>query len=319
MSDRENELEGMKGLIVDDTPTNIDILRKTLEPKGYSISVAASGELALKVVERQLPDLVLLDVMMPGINGYETCRKIKQDDLTKDLPVIFITAKTEINDLVEGFASGGIDYVTKPFHQDEILARVESQLRLRKLVKQKEQLIGELEEARDQLELSSKTDALTGLLNRRGLQERMEEAKYRYERNRVPFSLVLADIDHFKKVNDSFGHEAGDEALVFVAKVLLESSRKQDVVCRWGGEEFMILLPDTRLKGGERWAEKARSAVESAKLTYKNLGIPLTLSLGVSEFETFGQDIDDCIRTADNRLYRAKSMGRNMAVASDEK
>lgn len=181
---------------------------------------------------------------------------------------------------------------------------------------QRESLISELIEIKKQLEISSRTDPLTNLLNRRGMEEKLTSEKERWERSDKPFSLILCDIDFFKKVNDNYGHDAGDYILIQIAKNIKKHSRKQDVICRWGGEEFLLMLPETELNGAIKLAEKLRKKVEEDVHIFKNQKIHITLSLGIASIEK-GVEIDDCIKKADLRLYAAKEGGRNKVVGSD--
>jgi len=182
---------------------------------------------------------------------------------------------------------------------------------------QKEKMITELTEIKKQLEVSSRTDPLTSLLNRRGLEQEMVFEKNRMDRSGNPFSLVLCDIDFFKKINDTYGHDAGDYILSEFAQIIESHSRKQDIVCRWGGEEFLLLLPETDLQGASALAEKIRAQIEKSIFTYNNQEISITLSSGVACMAK-DQTIDDCIKNADLRLYLAKSRGRNKVVASED-
>jgi len=181
---------------------------------------------------------------------------------------------------------------------------------------QREKMITELTEIKKQLEVSSRTDPLTSLLNRRGLEQEMVFEKNRMDRSGNPFSLVLCDIDYFKTINDTYGHDAGDYILTEFAQVIESHSRKQDIVCRWGGEEFLLLLPETDLQGASALAEKIRAQIEKFTFTYQGQAITFTLSLGVACMSK-DQTIDDCIKSADRRLYLAKSQGRNRVVTSE--
>jgi len=186
----------------------------------------------------------------------------------------------------------------------------------KKIEVERENLIAELREAKCELEISSRTDPLTGLLNRRGMEEKLESEVLRFERNNKPFTLIMTDIDHFKKVNDTYGHDTGDFSLAQLARILIQHSRKQDVVCRWGGEEFLMLLPETPLRGGSALAEKLRSRIEQEALTFKNHKFKLTLSLGIACIHE-DQNLGSCIKHADVRLYLAKQRGRNQIVWED--
>ena len=199
----KEKLSGMKVLMIDDTPSNLDILGHILKHVGLNVSVAPNGTIALKIINEDKPDLILLDIMMPDISGYDVCRKLKENDDTKDIPVIFITAMAQTEDLIEGFEVGGADYVVKPFEEREVLARIGSQLSLRKIAYEKEELIRKLDSL-------SRIDPLTKLSNRRDILEKLEYEQAKYERFGKDFSIILGDIDYFKKINDQFGHDAGD-------------------------------------------------------------------------------------------------------------
>ncbi|GEM_PF-407386 len=323
------QLKGMKILIVDDSPTNITILKNTLASQGYELSDASSGEMALNSLVGALPDLILLDVTMAGIDGYETCRKIKNDEGTKQIPIIFISSMNETENIIQGFSAGGNDYISKPFRKEEVVSRVKCQLQLRKSVKDKEILIQEILESKEkkdvlieellalkeQLEIVSKADPLTELPNRRGLNESLGNEKLRYERNKKSFCIILCDVDHFNKVNDDYGHDAGDYVLAEVAKVFKKAARKQDIVGRWGGEEFLALLPETELKGGLKLAEKFRSKIELNKFEFNKNLLSMTMSFGVSVFDSDDKNIDICIRDANEFLQKAKETGRNKVVS----
>ncbi len=323
------QLKGMKLLIVDDSATNVTILRNTLKNQGYELMEAPSGEIAIKMLFGALPDLILLDVTMAGIDGYETCRRIKSDESTKNIPVIFISSMNETENIIRGFDAGGSDYISKPFRVEEVVSRVKSQLQLRKTVKDKEILIEEILDSKEkkdllikellilkeQLESASKTDALTELPNRRGLNENLDNEKLRFERNKKAFSIVLCDIDFFKKINDEFGHDAGDFVLAEVAKVIKTVARKQDIVGRWGAQEFLALLPETEGEGGIKLAEKLQGKIENHKFQFNQQSISITMSFGVTEYNSDEKDIDSCISKVDSLLHKAKEAGRNMVVS----
>ena len=292
-------LKEMKILLVDDTSSNIDVLMKTLEPEGYSLAVASSGKKALEIAQRFLPDLILLDIVMPRFDGFETCRQLKKKEATQDIPVIFITARNDPDDIIKGFDAGGVDYISKPFRQEEVCVRVRTHLKLRNLMKR--------------LEYLARTDQLTGLSNRRDILTKIEQEIFRYQRNKRTFILIMCDIDHFKTINDTYGHDAGDCILINVAQALKEAVRNYDTVGRWGGEEFLIVLPETELADGIQVAEKLRLNVESKEFYYNEKKLKITISFGVSIYED-GMTIDTCIKRADERLYIAKETGRNKII-----
>ncbi|MCA9482255.1 MAG: diguanylate cyclase [Nitrospina sp.] len=295
-------------LIVDDNHSNVDVLKRSLETKGYGISIAPSGEVALKIAPKLKPDLILMDLMMPGMDGFETCKKIKELPEIQDVPIIFVTGKTETEDIVKAFRVGGVDYISKPFREEEIQARVAAQIRIRKLIGEKEKLIQELD-------LISRIDPLTRLSNRRDIQEVLGRELSRCQRYENEFSIIMGDIDFFKKVNDQYGHDMGDNVLKEVAGMLQNEVRKIDKVARWGGEEFLIVLPDTDLPGAYRVAEKIRAAVELRESRFDEAIVKLTMSFGVAGISEVGGKIEEMIKLADLRLYKAKDQGRNKVVS----
>ncbi len=313
MKNEDNELAGMKILLVDDVPLNIEILFQTLKTRNYEISMANSGVKALELVPKFQPDLILLDVMMPEMDGFETCRRLKADESTRDIPVIFITAKTEIKDVAEGFKVGGLDYITKPFSLEEVLTRVATQLKLRKVIRDKDNLISELRDTHETLINSAKMDLLTGLHNRVSLEEKLSQEQSRSQRVKKPFSLILADIDHIGKINEEFGVRIGDQVIIRTATILTEMIRGYDLVSRWSSEEFLILLPETELADAKMMAEKIRSRIENEKPDFNQSEIALTLSISVIECcpET---KWEKCLTEVQEGLCQAKQLGRNRLV-----
>jgi len=314
MNPKSDDLAGMKILLVDDIPMNIEILCRSLDSKDYQISMANSGAKALELVPKLRPDLILLDIMMPEMDGIETCRRLKADALIRDIPVIFITAKTETEDAVAWFDVGGVDYIAKPFHLAEVLARVETHLRLRKALQDKDNLISELRDTQEILMNSARMDLLTGLHNRVGLEEKLGQEQSRSQRTGKSFSMILADIDHINKVNETFGMSVGDQVIIRTACILTESVRSHDLVSRWSSEEFLILLPETTLEATEVLAEKIRFRIENEKLDFNQNQIALTLSIGVNNCLP-NMKWDKCLVGAQDCLRQAKRLGRNRLVA----
>jgi diguanylate cyclase (GGDEF)-like protein len=260
------------------------------------------------------PDLILLDIMMPEMDGIETCRRLKADEVTRDIPIIFITAKTEAEDVVKGFEVGGVDYITKPFNLEEVRVRVETQLRLRKILKDKDNLISELKDTQEVLMNSARMDLLTGIHNRPGLEEKLIHEQSRSQRSRKMFSIILADIDHINNINEEFGMKVGDQVIIRTASLLTENVRSHDLVGRWSSEEFLILLPETELADAKILAEKIRSLIENEKLNFDQNQIPLTLSMGVSNCP-LEMKWDKALVEAQECLHKAKELGRNKLVA----
>ncbi len=294
--------ESMTVLIVDDTRANILVLQRALTNNGYNISVAFDGEMALDLTPKLKPDLILLDVMMPGLNGFEVCKLLKDNPEVSDIPVIFITAMGMPKDVLAGFESGAVDYITKPFNLQEVCARVKTHLTLSAAIKK--------------LIQDSETDSLTGLFNRRTLFKKIEHEALRFKRNEKPFSLLFADIDFFKKINDTYGHAAGDDVLINISNILNTEKREVDQVGRWGGEEFLLLLPETNIEGAVQHGNKIRELISAKPIIHEEQEINITMSFGVSEY-TKDINIEKIIDQADQRLYLAKNSGRNKVVSED--
>ncbi len=320
MSDDTNK--NLRILIVDDVSINIQVIANILKKDGYQMSYAQSGKAALVKSNFQDFDLILLDVMMPEMNGFEVCIQLKQELKTKDIPVIFLTAKSDTESIVRGFEAGGVDYVTKPFNGVELLARVKTRLDLKrsqealKSAYQKLKATNEkLLKSQEKLEMVARTDTLTKLSNRFDIIEKMENEKIRFERSQKPFSFILCDIDNFKLFNDQYGHDCGDFVLVSLAERIRSRVRKQDGVGRWGGEEFLLLLPETDLEGGRILAESLKETVSSNCYEYDEHKLEITMTFGVSSFSQI-ENIEQCIKMADSALYKGKSLGKNCVVLS---
>lgn len=317
-------------LIVDDVPANIRVLGELLRDQ-HEILVANNGSRAVQIAQSKRPDLILMDVMMPEMDGYAACRALKLTAVTADIPVIFITARNETDDVVKGFESGGVDYVTKPFNPPELFARVKTHIDLKnsreELARYAEQLAHvnqelqmmniQLNEANAGLLQAAITDPLTNLANRRNMVDRIREEAARAQRNNGQFALCMADIDNFKSINDTYGHDCGDHVLANVAGVLKATLREQDILARWGGEEFLILMPETRLEQARIAAERLRTAVEGAAISYEGTQLALTMTFGVASYDQ-EDGVDGSIRRADAALYLGKSKGRNCVVAQTE-
>ena len=320
-------------LIVDDTPENLTVLRQMLTEHGYRVRPALSGEIALKAVEADIPDLILLDIMMPGMDGFEVCEKLKSDASTHDIPVLFISALIETEDKLRGFKAGGVDYIIKPFHTAEVLARVETHLTLRNLQKkiqeQNLQLVGEIEErervekalveANRKLELLATIDGLTGISNRRQFDLFLEQEWKRSTREQVPISFILCDIDQFKLFNDEYGHVEGDNCLKQVAQGIRRSvKRPADLVARYGGEEFAVVMPNTDTIGAIKIAEKIKKEIEALGIKHVRSKVArhVSLSIGVGSTVPDRSDGPEAfINEVDQFLYQAKKAGRDRIVA----
>lgn len=302
-------------LIVDDNAKNLQVLAEILGNEHYKVALAKDGGKALNFVRKRCPDLILLDIMMPQLDGFEVCKLLKADSDTRDIPVIFISALTETEDKLKGFRAGGVDYVTKPFQKEEVLARVKTHLELKRSQEELKSAYHKLQKAYEELEIAARTDSLTRLSNRRDMMEKIKYEKKKTDRSGDPFALILADIDNFKAFNDRYGHDCGDYVLVAAGEILRGRVRKQDTAARWGGEEFLLLLPETESEGARIVAASIQQALEEATMTYNQQAIRVTLTFGVSICRQ-GSDIDQCLKAADEALYQGKYGGKNRIVVS---
>jgi diguanylate cyclase (GGDEF)-like protein len=302
-------------LVADDEPTNRALIQRRLEREGYHVLTAQNGSEAVERAREALPDLVLLDVMMPEMDGMDACRLIKETEATRDIPVIFLSARDETEMKVSGLSLGADDYISKPFEAEELIARVSVAIRLKR---ERDSLRTSVEEASLRAELAQAravTDALTGLLNRYGLQHTLAREHAEARRYNRPLSCVVIDLDNFKAINDTYGHPIGDLAIQQIAGVLREAVRASDTVFRYGGEEFLALLPETDLEGAIALAEKVRAAAASRPFGEGHRIFRLTLSAGVGCLRDT-ESGHDMIARADLALYHAKGLGRNRVEAA---
>jgi diguanylate cyclase (GGDEF)-like protein len=300
-------------LIVDDVEDNLEILGDLLTFDGYNVQTARSGDGALTLVQESRPDLILLDILMPGMDGFEVCSRLKADENTKDIPVIFVSSMADIDSKVQGFKVGGVDYINKPFQHAEILVRVNTHITMLRLRKH-------LEEQNAELERLANTDYLTELYNRRRFFHTAEVEFAEAVRSGNPISITLIDLDHFKRVNDTHGHLVGDHVLVHIAHLIRSNCRKSDIAARYGGEEFAILHPSLDRQNAFRVAERIRKEVEANPFSHEKDEIGITLSAGVVDTQSCKDclRVDDVLSWADIALYRAKDGGRNQVVIFDE-
>ena len=302
-----------KILIVDDTPANIEVLYKILKSR-YDILFAKNGADGIRIVRQQLPDLVLLDIMMPEMDGYQVCTVLKEDPLTAKIPVVFVTAMGKEEDETKGLELGAIDYLTKPISPPIVLARVKNHLELKRKSDLLERLTVQMEEKNRELDVLAREDALTGVANRRRFNETLQTEIQRAMRNGRFLSLILCDIDHFKKYNDLYGHLAGDKCLQMLGVLLAGSfKRAGELPARYGGEEFAVVLPDTPLEKAAELAERLRRGLADQALPHagSDTGI-VTISAGVAGAQVGrGHDAEWFIEEADRALYGSKENGRN--------
>lgn len=302
-----------KLLIVDDLDDNLEILREMLSFNGYRVDTARSGEAALERVQQSHPDLILLDILMPGINGFEVCARLKADESTRDIPVIFVSSMIDIDSKIMGFKVGGVDYINKPFQHAEVLVRVNTHVTLRRLRKH-------LEEQNVELERLANTDYLTKLYNRRRFFHAAEQEFEHAISNGKPISITLIDLDYFKRVNDVHGHLVGDRVLIHVAQIIHSYCRVSDVAARYGGEEFVILHPSISRQNAYLVAERIRKQLEATPFLRESDEISITMSAGVVDTLACKDclRIDDVLAKADIALYRAKDAGRNQVVIFED-
>ncbi len=298
-------------LVVDDSEFNIKVLKEQLH-RHYDIISAVEPMEAMRLAFERSPDLILLDVMMPKMSGYELCKILKDSKKTCNIPVVFLTSKGEVKDKVMGLRTGGDDYITKPYEVNELLARIGVQIRLKETQDQLKQLLTEKNQLIEQLESLSLHDGLTGIYNRRYLEEYLEKSVEECKRYKFALSVLMMDIDHFKRVNDTYGHQIGDRVLKKFAKRIGENIRKADMLARYGGEEFTVVSKNTGIKGAVIIADKLRIAVQEKPFKIDGHSIDLTISLGIAAIEA-GEYMDaaQLLRNADMMLYKAKGAGRN--------
>lgn len=297
-------------LVADDEPSYLGLIKLCLERSGYLVVTAEDGFEAIVEARSVLPALVILDVMMPGMSGLEACRIIKEDKATHDIPIIFLSARSEIDLKVYALGQGANDYISKPFTPKELLARVHVALRLKRERDDLHKIAEEANAYAKSEQNKAVTDPLTGVLNRYELQVILGNQLAQARRYGKPVSCLMIDVDKFKVVNDTYGHPSGDAALRQVAGILKEAVRGSDVVFRYGGEEFMVLLPDTMLEGAVALAEKIRMLTASHPFGEGERIFFLTLSVGAAVLRE-GESGSDMIMRADAALYRAKALGRN--------
>jgi diguanylate cyclase (GGDEF)-like protein len=305
-------------LVVDDNPTNVMLLSSALKKSGYGVLIAENGKKGIEIARQQSPDLILLDILMPGQSGFEVCNILKSDPLTSAIPIIFVTAATDTETIVNALSRGGCDYITKPFILNEVVARVSVHLRLRRtereLLKRNRELeivSKQLQNVNEELARLTRLDPLTNLLNRRAWQESAQLERERANRFGDIFSICMIDVDYFKNLNDSRGHQTGDECLKQIAKSIQGTCRNIDVAGRYGGEEFVVLLPETDIQGAVEVADRIREDIYDLKLPHPDSPVAgyVTVSIGVASYEA--DSWENVVKRADDALYTAKRTGRN--------
>jgi len=298
--------------MVEDSRLSLEVYAQRLERRGYTVASATSAEEARARLDEAQPDIVLLDVFMPKVSGFEFLRELRAAPRTATIPVILISALSDTKHIVEGLDLGANDYVTKPIVMPILTARMEALLRSSELVRKLEV----------QTELLSKLaafDDLTGAYNRRSMFHHLEAELSRCRRYGRSVSLLMVDLDHFKRVNDSHGHLVGDEALRWIVTTMQAELRAMDLLCRYGGEEFCAILPETNNAGALRAGERLRAAVERGKFSHESVELSLTVSIGGASWSNAGsKDVPDLLAQADESLLEAKRSGRNAVRVAPE-
>ncbi len=284
-------------LVAEDNHVTREVLQRRLGERGYTVHLAEDGEAALRAVKTQQVDLVLLDLMMPHMDGLAMLKAVREEHPASELPVVVLTVKEGSEDVVEALRLGANDYVTKTVDFSVILARIETQLSLRRMMAKVREL--------------SIRDPLTGLYNRRGFYELAEKEEAKAQRYGQPLQAMMIDIDNFKQVNDTYGHKVGDRVLVETSRRCREAMRSGDVLGRWGGEEFAALLPGVGVEGAIKTAERLRQLTAASPVETSGGPVSVTLSVGVASFDGSCANLSDLLGHVDQALYAAKRGGRN--------
>lgn len=312
-------------LMVDDDPLTLHYLEHLLTAQGHQTLTADNGDAGLALAIEHQPHLVITDWQMPGLNGLELCRAFRSSSATEHLYTIMLTACETEDELVQAFDAGADDYVVKPFTPKVLEARIRSGERLvrqRLRIERDKRLIQDyaarLAENNRVLEQIATTDALTGLRNRRYALDNMPQAVANSHHDQSEFACLMLDIDHFKSVNDRFGHDAGDNVLRTVAAIIEHNARQTDTVSRIGGEEFLIYSSAVNADEAGQFAERLRAAVETLDIVVDGQSIAVTISIGIALSSTIGTEHEALIKAADRALYAAKDGGRNCVRLAGE-
>lgn len=291
-------------IVADDSALTREIMQQLLEGLGFDLQMASNGIEAWKLLQAvDVPAIAILDWMMPGIEGIELCRRVRQLHRQHYTYVILLTSKSEKTDIIEGLRAGADDYVTKPFDAEEIQARL---LVAQRIIRFQEELVA----AREAMKVQAKHDYLTHLLNRAGIMEALDEEFSRSQRSGQPFSIMMADIDLFKRINDTYGHRVGDDVLCEVATRINTSIRPYDSVGRYGGEEFLIIAPGLDQSAALQAGERVRESFCQRPIQRQGQTLQVTISLGVTTWAA-GTSPEALLAAADAALYEAKQSGRN--------
>src|SRR5882672_5037793 len=303
-------------LIVDDDQDSVDLLSRWLAMEGYEVLSAGTGAEALQRIGSDHPDLVLLDLLIPPPDGMAVIRAVKRDRGMSTIPLVVMTVKRDVKTKIEALKTGADDFIVKPFHFDELDAVLRSSLKKRYLYTSLERANRQLRDANERLLKLTVTDERTNLLNDRYLKRRLAEEFKRAQRYGTPLSVTMLDLDHFKQVNDKYGHDCGDQVLREFGNLLTASARTTDIVGRFGGEEFLIVLPNTDGIRAAIVAERIRKAADEHVYKHREFLVRITVSAGVASVpaNTQVRDDNDLLKAADQALYRAKQVSRNRVI-----
>jgi len=286
----------MKIAVIDDSPIAMTLAKARLLNEPVDILCAHSARSGLEMIKREIPDLILLDVDMPDMSGFDVCRILKNDSELNTIPVIFLSGTSGPQDKVRGLDLGAVDFVSKPFDAFELRARVRAALRTKHL--------------QDLLTMHAQIDPLTELTNRRGMDNRLAREWSRVRRHGGTLSLAIGDADHFKRINDTYGHSVGDRVLQHISRILEAQCRRIDLPVRYGGEEFAIIIPDETARDARNLVRRCREQIAGEPVIAGGAEVRVTMSFGLSDSSSAGS-IDELIDAADRAMYRAKKAGRN--------
>jgi len=302
-----------KILLVEDSKVQAGLVRDFLEKTGYEVIWAENGKSAIKTAKTMSVDIILLDLMLPDISGNEVCRWLKLNENTRGIPIIMLTAKDAITDKVAGLEAGADDYLPKPYNEIELNARIYASLRTKALQDELRQKNRQLENLLKQVEIMAITDQLTGIYNRRRLVTILEKEFRRTVRYKSPLTCLMIDLDHFKRINDKFGHHTGDMVIKETAQIITGCAREIDTVARWGGEEFIALFPQTKKEDALQSAVRIIKKVSEHKFPEISKE-QITISIGIASAPDPSIDTEEkLIHASDMALYEAKKNGRNRA------
>lgn len=300
-----------KILFVEDSKTQAEAIKDFLERNGYEVVLAENGKTAIDVAKSTRVDIILLDLVLPDISGNEVCRWLKLDADTKDIPIIMLTVKGSVPDKVKGLEAGADDYMPKPFDEIELNARIYACLRTRTLQEELKLKNRQLMELLEKVEILASTDPLTELYNRRRFEVVLEQEFKRATRYNTPLACLMIDIDDFKNINDEFGHNAGDSVLQEMAGIIKKTFREVDIVARWGGEEFIVLLPQTDQKTALGAANRLLKTISNHLFS----SIPdkkVSVSIGIASVpHPSVNNSEKLVAASDKAMYEAKNKGRN--------